>query len=185
VTDGDVVAAVLERMRRYGRGAYLGEQVSITAHMLQAAHAAERDGAPPALIAAALLHDVAYVVHEPGDDPVLDQGHPEIGARFLAAHFVPAVAEPVRLHVAAKRYLCAVDPAHRRTLSPASIRTLAVQGGPYDEADARAFEARPYAQEAVRLRRYDDAAKIVGAITPDLDHYRPILEALRLPRSRA
>ena len=185
MTDGDVVAAILERMRRYGQGAYLGESVSITAHMLQAAHAAERDGAPPALIAAALLHDVAYVVHEPGDDPVLDESHPEIGARFLAAHFVPAVAEPVRLHVAAKRYLCAVEPGHRQALSPASIRTLAVQGGPYGEADVRAFEARPYAQEAVRLRRYDDAAKIVGAITPDLDHYRPILEALRLPRSRA
>jgi gamma-butyrobetaine dioxygenase len=78
-----------------------------------------------------------------------------------------------------------VDPAHRRTLSPASIRTLAVQGGPYAGADARAFEARPYARDAVRLRRYDDAAKVVGALTPDLDHYRPILEALRLPRSRA
>lgn len=180
----DVIGTLFERMRRYGRGAYLGEKLSITDHMLQAAHAAEQDGAPAALIAAALLHDVAYVVHEPGDDPVLDDGHPEIGARFLAAHFIPAVAEPVRLHVAAKRYLCAVEPRYREALSPASIRTLAVQGGPYGEAQVRAFEARPYAQEAVRLRRYDDAAKVAGAITPDLDHYRPILEAVLIPRSR-
>jgi gamma-butyrobetaine dioxygenase len=179
----DVIGRLFERMRRYGAGAYLGEKVSITDHMRQAAHAAERDGAPPALIAAALLHDVAYVVHQSAGDPALDDGHPEIGARFLAAHFVPAVSEPVRLHVAAKRYLCAVEPGYRSALSPASIRTLAVQGGPYDEAEARAFAAAPFAHDAVRLRRYDDAAKVVGADIPDLEHYRPLLEGLLIERS--
>ncbi len=179
----DVIGHLFERMRRYGTGAYLGEPVSITAHMLQAAHVAERDGAPPALIAAALFHDVAYVVHQPNDDPALDDRHPEVGARYLATHFVPAVSEPVRLHVAAKRYLCAVEPGYRSALSPASVRTLAVQGGPHGEAEAREFEASPFARDAVRLRRYDDAAKVAGAATPDLDHYRPLLEGLLIDRS--
>jgi gamma-butyrobetaine dioxygenase len=146
--------------------------------MLQAAHAAEREGAPPALVAAALLHDVAYVIHEPPDDVALDAAHPAIGARFLAEHFGAAVAEPVRLHVAAKRYLCAMEPDYRAGLSAASVRTLQVQGGPFSQAEAGAFQALPHAHDAVRLRRWDDGAKVAGARIPDLEHYRPLLEDL-------
>jgi gamma-butyrobetaine dioxygenase len=180
MADPDVVGALFERMRARGRRAYLGERVSITDHMLQTAVMAEADGAPPALVAAALLHDVAYVVADllaggPGGD--LDERHAEVGAAFLARHFVPAVAEPVRLHVAAKRYLCAVEPGYLASLSPASLRTLALQGGPYGDAEARAFAASRHAADAVRLRRYDERAKVAGAATPELDHYRPILEA--------
>ncbi len=176
-----VIDRLLARLRDYGRSAYLGERVSITEHMLQTAHAAERAGAPPALVAAALLHDIAYVVHEPPEDPALDAGHPALGGRVLAPHFGPAVAEPVRLHVAAKRYLCAVEPGYRAALSPASVSTLAVQGGPLTDAEVRDFEASPYAADAVRLRRWDDAAKVAGAPTPDLAHYRPLLERLLRP----
>ncbi len=172
------VAHCLARLREYGRTAYLGERVSITEHMLQAAHAAERAGAPPALVAAALLHDIAYVLHEPAADPGLDVGHAALGGRLLAPRFGPAVSEPVRLHVAAKRYLCAVEPGYRAALSPASVRTLAAQGGPLTDAEAREFEASPHAADAVRLRRWDEAAKVIGAPVPDVDHYRPLLEAL-------
>jgi gamma-butyrobetaine dioxygenase len=178
-----VIATLFERMQGPGRRAFYGEAVSITDHMLQTAHAAERDGAPPALVAAALLHDVAYVVHDPPDDPALDAAHPAIGARFLAQHFGLAVAEPVRLHVAAKRYLCAMEPEYRAALSAASIRTLDAQGGPFSQAEAGAFQARPHAHDALRLRRWDDAAKVAGARTPDLEHYRPLLERLLRERS--
>jgi gamma-butyrobetaine dioxygenase len=178
-----MIAALFERLQGGGRRAFYGEALSITDHMLQAAHAAERDGAPPALVAAALLHDVAYVVHEPPDDRALDAAHPAIGARFLAEHFGPAVAEPVRLHVAAKRYLCAMEPEYRAALSAASLRTLEAQGGPFSQAEAGAFQALPHAHDALRLRRWDDAAKVAGARTPDLEHYRPLLERLLKERS--
>jgi phosphonate degradation associated HDIG domain protein len=182
----DPIDALFEAYRDYGRTAYLGEALSITDHMLQTAQAAERDGAAPALVAAALLHDVAYLLRRPAGeaaDPDLDRRHAEIGFAFLARRFVPAVADPVRLHVAAKRYLCAVDPGYRAALSPASIRTLEVQGGDFGPADVRAFEALPHAQDAVRLRRWDDQAKVPGAPAPDLDHFRPILEAHLLGRA--
>jgi len=176
----DPIAELFEAYRHYGRTAYLGEPISITDHMLQTAGAAERDAAAPALVAAALLHDVAYLLRRPaGDaaDPDLDGRHAEIGFAFLSRRFAPAVAGPVRLHVAAKRYLCAVEPAYRAALSPASVRTLEIQGGPLGPAEVRAFEAAPYARDAVRLRRWDDAGKVAGAPTPDLEHFRPILEA--------
>jgi gamma-butyrobetaine dioxygenase len=173
-----MIRDLLDRMAGRGRRAFYGEAVSITDHMLQTAHAAELNGAPPALVAAALLHDVAYVVHDPLDDRALDAAHPAIGARFLAVHFGPAVAEPVRLHVAAKRYLCAIEPEYRAALSAASFRTLQAQGGPFSQAEAGGFQALPYAHDAVRLRRWDDAAKVAGARIPDLEHYRPLLEGL-------
>jgi phosphonate degradation associated HDIG domain protein len=182
----DPIAELFEAYRQYGRTAYLGEPLSITDHMLQTAQAAERDAATPALVAAAFLHDVAYLLRRPPDeaaDPDLDGRHAEIGFAFLSRQFVPAVAEPVRLHVAAKRYLCAVDPGYRAALSPASIRTLEVQGGPFGPAEVRAFDAMPHAQEAVRLRRWDDQGKVAGAPTPDLEHFRPILEAHLLGRA--
>src|SRR5262249_42447394 len=99
-------------------------------------------------------------------------------ARWLAQWFGPDVTEPVRLHVAAKRYLCAVEPGYAMTLSPASVYTLGVQGGPMDEQDARHFAASPYAEAACRLRRWDDAAKNPNARPAAFEHYRPLLAAL-------
>jgi len=156
-----------------------GECVSVLEHSLQTAYAAEQDGASPTLIAAAVLHDYGHLIHELPED-IADQGidglHEQLGADFLAANFVPAVVEPVRLHVAAKRYLCAVDPAYLTDLSPASARSLALQGGPFDAAEIAAFESSPHFADAVRLRRYDDLGKEPSMCTPDLEHYRAALE---------
>jgi predicted HD phosphohydrolase len=91
-------------------------------------------------------------------------------------HFA-GIAEPIRLHVAAKRYLCATDPSYLAELSPASLHSLELQGGPYSAAEVAAFESSPHAEDAVRLRRYDDVGKVEGLDTPDLEHYRPVLEA--------
>ena len=124
------------------------------------------------------------------DEPVMDSAedsaerrvdahHEALGARWLAQHFGPAVVAPGALHVAAKRYLCAVDPHYLSRLSPASVESLALQGGPMDRAEVEAFDALPYAADAVRLRRWDDEAKIVGWSVPLLDHYRAVLAEAR------
>jgi phosphonate degradation associated HDIG domain protein len=177
-TQSSVIDAIFERFREDGDRSYLGEAVSLTEHMLQTAHTAELDHAGPTLIAAALLHDFGHLIHDlPKDcaDQGIDSRHEEIGFDFLSKHFVEAVVEPIRMHVAAKRYLCAVDPDYVRSLSAASILSLELQGGPFDDAEMKAFERSPYFEDAVRLRYYDDEGKTAGAQTPDLEHYRAIL----------
>jgi OPA family glycerol-3-phosphate transporter-like MFS transporter len=163
-----------------GDSAYLGESVSQTEHALQSAYLAEREGASDELVVAALLHDVGHLVN--GDDEdIADRGldgrHEDSGSSWLKSAFGPAVLEPIRLHVAAKRYLCAVEPSYRDGLSDASLQSLALQGGPFDATGVASFEANPHHREAVRLRHWDDAAKIPGLAVPGLDHYRGRIEA--------
>jgi gamma-butyrobetaine dioxygenase len=109
-----------------------------------------------------------------------DNDHAERGAAWLARWFSPAMTEPVRLHVAAKRYLCATEPAYFGLLSPASVYTLTLQGGPMTDAEAAAFAAGPHAAGAVAVRRWDDAAKDPAADVPGFASYRRLLEGLRL-----
>lgn len=160
---------------RRGSAEYHGEAVSQIEHALQAAQLAEAHGASDALIVAALLHDVGHLLHDHGEDAAergIDDIHEDTGASWLARHFGPEVSEPVRLHVAAKRYLCSVSPSYRDGLSPASRLSLRLQGGLMDDIEVAAFEANPHHEEAVRLRRWDDGAKVVGREVPGLDHYR-------------
>jgi gamma-butyrobetaine dioxygenase len=176
-------AAALDTLEEMfeGEGAaeYLGEEVSMAEHMLQAGALAEAEGAPAHLVAAALLHDIG---HFGGSGTELMRGrdnrHGRAGADRLARWFGPEVTGPVRLHVAAKRYLCAVEPDYPAGLSEASVSTLAVQGGPMDDAEAAAFAALPGAADAVAVRRWDDRAKTAGAPTPAFAHFRPLLAAL-------
>ncbi|MER7767710.1 TauD/TfdA family dioxygenase [Kitasatospora sp. NPDC096140] len=164
-----------------GAGEYLGEEVTMAEHMLQAAAAAEAAGAPDHLVAAALLHDVGHfqgALHGRDLMQANDNRHSDTGADWLARWFGPEVTEPVRLHVAAKRYLCAVEPGYRDRLSAASEYTLSVQGGPMSDAEAAAFAELPGAVDAVAVRRWDEQAKVAGAPTPGFDHYRPLLAAL-------
>jgi len=159
-----------------------GEDVSQRAHALQAAAHAEAAGAPDPLVAAALLHDVGHLLAGPRPtawrDDVDDDRHEAIGARALGRLFGPAVSAPVALHVCAKRWRCAVDPAYLGALSATSRASLAAQGGPLDEAGRQRFEAHPAFREAVALRAFDDAAKVPGAPTKDLSAYEPVLRAL-------
>jgi phosphonate degradation associated HDIG domain protein len=155
--------------RRYGLSA-----VNQLQHALQAAALAEADKAPPATVLASLLHDVGHMIHRLGEDPAgrgIDDVHEELGAAWLAERFGPDVSEPVRLHVAAKRYLCAVEPDYFGKLSPDSVRSLGLQGGPMSADEVEDFRRNPLHAEAVRLRRYDEAAKDPRAATPDFDHY--------------
>jgi phosphonate degradation associated HDIG domain protein len=178
----DVIGEIFRRFASYGAEAYLGEPVTLSAHMLQTAAAAEREAAGDELVAAGLLHDFGHLIA--ADDSAADRGvdteHEELSWDFLSAHFPPEVVEPVRLHVAAKRYLCAVDPAYLDVLSAASRLSLDLQGGPMSAEEVAAFETSPHAERACRLRRFDDEAKDPGASTPPLDHYRPVLERVLL-----
>jgi len=170
-----------------GSQAYLGEPVSISEHMLQSAHVAELEGAAPALVVATLLHDLGHLVHGRDDDAAdhgIDTIHEEAGAAWLAPFFGPEVTEPVRLHVAAKRYLCATDPEYLAVLSPASIHSLQLQGGPYTAAEAAAYAATPFALDAVAVRRWDDTGKLPGQVVPGFEHFRPVLDVCRRPSAR-
>jgi [1-hydroxy-2-(trimethylamino)ethyl]phosphonate dioxygenase len=177
----EIIDEIFETFHRNGDSTYLGEPVTLTEHMLQSASAAEDDAAPPELVAAAVLHDFGHLVHDL--DPAsaehgVDTLHEDVGSRYLERHFPPAVTEPIRLHVASKRYLCAVEPAYLEELSDASRLSLDLQGGPFTPAEAEEFRRLPHAEAAVRLRRYDDIAKVPGAPTPPLEHYRTVLEAV-------
>ncbi len=172
----DVFALFAER----GADAYFGEPVSQLEHALQTAHLAEQAKASDALVVAALLHDIGHLIHGEAED-VADQGadarHEAAGEAWLRRWFGEEVTEPVRLHVAAKRYLCATDPSYLIRLSPASRQSLALQGGPFDSAEVQAFEANPHYAASVRLRLWDDSAKIPGLDVPGLQHYRVRLDA--------
>ncbi len=164
-----------------GGAGYLGEAVTQAQHMCQAAYLAEMDGADDALVAASLLHDVGHFTGALSGAELMkgtDNHHAAVGARWLARWFGAAVTEPVRLHVAAKRYLCAVEEEYFAKLSPASVFTLSVQGGPMDDAEVAEFESSSYARQAVALRRWDDLAKDPARVVPDLEHFRPLLERL-------
>ncbi|MFE7190814.1 phosphonate degradation HD-domain oxygenase [Kitasatospora sp. NPDC057541] len=164
-----------------GAGEYLGEAVTMAEHMLQAGALAEAAGAAPQLVAAALLHDIGHfhgVLHGRDLMQGQDNRHSDTGADWLARWFGPEVTEPVRLHVAAKRYLCAVEPDYRAKLSEASEYTLQVQGGPMSEQEAADFAAHPGAEDAVAVRRWDELAKEAGAVTPDFAHFRLLLASL-------
>jgi phosphonate degradation associated HDIG domain protein len=192
MTAANPIGQIADLFASEGASEYLGEPVTQAAHMLQAARLAEQEGADDALIAAALLHDVGHFAGavsgeaEGADDlpgaefsgSVPPQMHSHSGADWLAQWFGPEVTEPVRLHVAAKRYLCAVEPGYAKTLSAASVYTLGVQGGPMSGAELDEFAASPYARDACRLRRWDDAAKDPDVAAPPFEHFEPLLAGL-------
>lgn len=167
-----------------GHGRYGLADINQRQHALQAAWLAEQEGASSALITAALLHDIGHMVHDLGENPAeagVDDRHEELGHDWLKRWFGPEVTEPVRLHVAAKRYLCAVDPTYFGRLSRDSVLSLSLQGGPMSAAEVAAFEALPGHAEAVRLRRWDEGAKVKGLETPGFRHFAPHVAACLRP----
>lgn len=177
----DPIEYVIELFARRGVEGYYGETISQTEHALQAALAAERDGASDAAVAAALLHDIGHLLDNKSEQARLaevDRYHEQIGARWLARFLPPEVTEPVRLHVAAKRYLCAAEPDYYQRLSAASKQSLALQGGVMDAVEAETFAAGGFAADAAALRRWDDQAKQVGLTLPEVVDYRPLLLSL-------
>ena len=158
-------------------GETYGEGVTMEEHALQTAALARAEAADDALIAAALLHDIGHFIETP-DDAFGYHKHDRSGGAWLASRFPSVVSEPVRDHVAAKKYLCAIEPDYFARLSVASKHSLAKQGGPMSEAEATAFARQDFADRAVRLRRWDDRGKVEGIEVPDLASYRALVTRL-------
>jgi len=176
----EVIDFIFDLFAQQGSREYMGEAVTMSQHMEQTAACALADAAPPSLVIAALLHDIGHFIGEHPIDALengVDNNHEDVGANYLQACFPASVSEPVRLHVAAKRYLCATDSSYRERLSDASINSLQVQGGPMDAAEVQAFEANPHHRDAVRLRRYDDDGKVAGLTINPVASYRDMLAA--------
>ncbi|MBF5010978.1 phosphonate degradation HD-domain oxygenase [Burkholderia pseudomultivorans] len=164
--------------REHGHVAYSGEPVTQLEHALQSGLLAEQAGADEALVAAAFLHDLGHLLNRQGETPSargIDDLHQYFVLPFLRPLFSDAVLEPIRLHVDAKRCLCRTDAGYFESLSPDSVRSLALQGGIFSDDEAMTFLRRPFAEDALRLRRWDDTAKEAGKLTPDLDHYMEIV----------
>ncbi|HLZ73432.1 phosphonate degradation HD-domain oxygenase [Phenylobacterium sp.] len=178
------IETIFELFERLGARHY-GEGVSQIEHALQCAQLAEADGAGDSLIAAALLHDLGHLLEaDEGAESETDARHEVRGAAALRSVFGPDVVQPIALHVAAKRYLCAAEPGYAARLSEASTRTLKLQGGPFSVRQARRFEAIPHFAAAVRLRRYDEGGKLDGAACRPLRDYAGLLNELHAGRTR-
>ena len=177
---------------RHGASQYSGEPVTQLEHALQTSHLAEQSGADDALVTACLLHDLGHLLNDQGrglnDTPTLrgiDDTHQYYALPFLRGLFPDAVLDAIRLHVDAKRYLCCANPAYRERLSDDSKRSLALQGGVFDAAQAAAFLALGGARDAVLLRQWDDLAKQADLVTPSLAHFLDRAARCALPASIA
>lgn len=176
------IEQIVELYRTAGAARYGMEAINQERHALQCGLLAEQAGSSAELVAAALLHDLGHLV---APDPRPDGAprndlHEFVAVPFLRATFGDAVIEPIRMHVDAKRYLCAVARGYWDTLSPASKRSLELQGGVFTLEEAMQFIAQPYAIDAVALRRWDDCAKSPTRETPGWAHYREVLARARV-----
>lgn len=173
--DGSSVVGEIRRLFTLrGDSMYGGESVTQLEHGLQAAHMAESDGADTATIAAAFLHDIGHLLHDLEDDAPdkgVDDVHEQLADEWLTHYFPPEVTEPIRLHVAAKRYLCTVEESYYQELSEPSIVSLKLQGGKLTNDEVKAFEQHPNFEQIIQVRRYDDRAKVVGMATSDMEHF--------------
>ncbi len=181
LTPATIVPFLADIFARRGGEEYLGEPVTMAEHMLQGAFLAEQQGEPEIIIVAALLHDIGHFTSEFGTfsmDDTHDKHHEEAGAAVLERFFPTLVIDCVRYHVAAKRYICATDPAYFGNLSAASIHSLKLQGGPMTPDEVREFERNPNFKQIVRVRHLDDAGKIAEMKTPSFAHYAPMVQRI-------
>lgn len=171
------IADIVKLYRTVGASRYGMEAISQEQHALQCAVLAEQAGSPPELVAAALLHDLGHLLGavQAGDTTPRSDLHEYVSIPFLRGTFNESVIQPIRLHVEAKRYLCAVSSGYREALSPASQRSLSLQGGPFTPDEVRDFILQPYAGQAVALRRWDDSAKDRAMKTPGWGHFQEVL----------
>ena len=181
VTRENVVDYIIDLFHRMGDQSYLGEAISQAEHGLQCAVVADQFNSPDYLIGAALLHDIGHFLHDHDEDCAdhgIDSEHEVVGGRFLERFFPAELVEPVRMHVDAKRYLTAVEPDYFDMLSPASVVSLELQGGPMNDEEVARFRASPHLEDAITLRKCEEAGKNPGVHTPPIEHYRPLLAGL-------
>lgn len=189
LTKRTIIPFLADIFARRGAEEYLGEPVTIGQHMLQAAHFAAADEHSDDVVVAALLHDIGHFTGEfigrsGGADDVfsmdddVDRLHEQSGAAVLAPFFPQLIVDCCRHHVAAKRYLCAREPGYFDQLSPASVHSLQLQGGPMADHEADAFEAQPHFNAVIAVRRYDEMGKVAELSVPSFAHYVPMMERM-------
>ena len=177
----NIVAFLGDIFARRGGEEYLGEPVTMAQHMLQGATIAEQNGLPEEIIVGALLHDIGHFTSEFGTyhpDDTEDRHHEDAGEAVLAPFFPPVITDCVKYHVAAKRYLCATRPAYFARLSPASVHTLELQGGPMSAEEVAEFERNPNIEAIIQVRYLDEAGKRADMETPDFDHFAPMVQRM-------
>jgi phosphonate degradation associated HDIG domain protein len=174
-----ITKQIIDLFESKGGSMYGGEAVTQLEHALQAADLAKKNHASDSLIAASLLHDVGHLLHdlpEMASEDGIDDVHEDLAGRFLKEYFIDAVTEPVKLHVQAKRYLCALEPGYYESLSQPSKTSLALQGGIMVDQEILEFQKNPYYHDAVSLRKWDDLAKVSNLDCPDLNEYITSIE---------
>lgn len=176
-----VTNQLIELFESKGNSMYGGEAVTQLEHALQAAALAKKEHASDSLIVASLLHDIGHLLHEmpeTASEDGIDDIHEELAAKFLSDYFIDAVVEPVKLHVQAKRFLCAVEPGYYESLSQPSKASLSFQGGIMNDVEIGNFQQNPFYKEAISLRKWDDMAKVLNMECPDLNEYIVSIEKL-------
>jgi len=171
---------IFDILATQGHAQYGGEPITQLEHGLQCAALAQEHAASHALITASLFHDLGHLLHDLGENPTeqaIDDRHEYEGSKCLEQIFSSAVTEPIRLHVEAKRYLCAINPNYRASLSENSQISFILQGGAFSSEEAAMFITKPYAKDAVKLRIWDDKAKIEGLETPNLKVFLAIAQS--------
>ena len=177
----DIKQTIAGMFIQRGDSEYGGEAITQVQHALQCAMLAEQADSSPELIVASLLHDIGHLLHDLPDDAPdqgIDDHHENSGYRFLEKHFDPAVSEPVRLHVAAKRFLCTVDPEYLGMLSEPSVVSFHLQGGMMSEDELVEFKHSPHWEDSLQLRKWDDLAKVVDLKTPTVEHFLGYIDQL-------
>ncbi|MEO1945327.1 MAG: HD domain-containing protein [Candidatus Thioglobus sp.] len=181
ISSDNIVDHIEDVFRRRGAESYLGEQVTMAQHMLQTAQCAEKAGADDSQIVAALLHDIGHYKNEIPETSLakgIDNYHEEAGANFLEDYFPISVVEPIRQHVDAKRYLCAVKSDYFDRLSAASVQTLNLQGGSMNAEEVKEFEKNDYFERCIQVRYWDEEGKDPERKHPPFSYYRPLVESL-------
>lgn len=175
-----VTQEILHLFETNGGSMYGGEAVTQLEHALQCAEQARKHNASNELITASLLHDIGHLLHDLPDDASdkgIDDMHELLGEKYLTKHFKLGAVEPVKLHVQAKRYLCATEPGYLDTLSTPSKISLEFQGGVMDKEEVALFEKNEFYKEAVNLRRWDDLAKDPNLVSPSIETFTSAIES--------
>ena len=173
MTPHQIVQMIFDVYNKVGHRQY-GESVTELQHALQTATFAMHFNSSDAIVVASLLHDYGHLQHDEGEDVAshgVDMRHEDLGVVKLKSFFGPEILEPIRLHVAAKRYLCHKSKAYIDGLSRASRLSLQIQGGPMSADESTEFESNPFYKSAVELRRFDDMGKVSGMETPTLESF--------------
>jgi phosphonate degradation associated HDIG domain protein len=186
VSDPMTVDDLFELYESRGDQSY-GESITQNEHALQCAALARDAGATDALIVAALFHDVGHLAEDVQGDTDFDlasddDDHEALGARILSPLFGPQVAQPVALHVTAKRWRCTREPDYHDELSRASQATLIAQGGLLSEEECQRFERHPGFDDALALRTWDDIGKVEGLDVGSLCDWEPLVRSLVVTR---